>query len=401
MVLATILTLLAIFGHAALAIGMVNRLHATSVPRWTVKIASAFFYAGIALGAAGFAWWWAAEVGLTGASTPEGVARVVCLAYGGSMAVLAVVHLTRWSYYRVHDRRDRPAEHAQTVDLAARLGRRPVRGRVARLLAHLPGNELLKVTLRQRVLPVPELPAALEGLSILHLSDLHFSGRIERPYYEEVLRLASATECDLVAVTGDICDSPACISWIEPLLGRLEAPLGKFFVLGNHDLRLPDVDRLRSALGRAGYVDLGGNWRAITAAGEPVWLAGNELPWFAPAASRRPPGDANTAAFKILLTHTPDQFEWAEDCGFDLMLAGHTHGGQIRLPWIGSILCPSRFGTRYACGTFRRGRTLMHVSRGVSSLTPVRFNCAPELVKLVLTRSGKVAGRQKSATATA
>ena len=66
------------------------------------------------------------------------------------------------------------------------------------------------------------------------------------------------------------------------------------------------------------------------------------------------------------------------------MLAGHNHGGQVRLPLVGAILAPSLSGTRYACGTFRRGNTVLHVSRGTGSLTPFRWNCPPEIALLVL-----------------
>ncbi len=66
------------------------------------------------------------------------------------------------------------------------------------------------------------------------------------------------------------------------------------------------------------------------------------------------------------------------------MLAGHTHGGQIRFPLVGAIFAPSRFGVRYACGVFHETPTVMHVSRGLSGLDPLRYNCAPELTKLVL-----------------
>jgi predicted MPP superfamily phosphohydrolase len=69
---------------------------------------------------------------------------------------------------------------------------------------------------------------------------------------------------------------------------------------------------------------------------------------------------------------------------FDLVMAGHNHGGQVRLPALGAILAPSRSGTRYAGGVFRRGQTILHVSRGTSSLTPFRWNCPPEIALLVL-----------------
>src|SRR5262249_39095578 len=125
-------------------------------------------------------------------------------------------------------------------------------------------------------------------------------------------------------------------------------------------------------------------------------LTGNELPWI------RPEGEGNgqsiqndeSCSLRILLSHAPDQINWARRRRYDLMLAGHTHGGQIRFPLFGAVLAPSIYGTKYACGLFYKAPTLMHVSRGISGLTPVRYNCRPEmtLLRLVGTRVERKSG---------
>jgi predicted MPP superfamily phosphohydrolase len=84
------------------------------------------------------------------------------------------------------------------------------------------------------------------------------------------------------------------------------------------------------------------------------------------------------------LSHSPDQFTWAQRWDFDLMLAGHTHGGQFCLPLIGPVLSPSWHGVLYAGGTFAAGPTVMHVSRGTCSELPFRLNCPPEISKITL-----------------
>ena len=114
-------------------------------------------------------------------------------------------------------------------------------------------------------------------------------------------------------------------------------------------------------------------------------MAGNELPWFPPAAdlSQAPP-PAPDGPLRIVLAHSPDQIAWAQSADVDLMLAGHTHGGQIRLPLLGPIFVPSRWGVHYASGLFHAAPTTMHVSRGVSAEFPVRVGCPPELAHLVL-----------------
>lgn len=230
------------------------------------------------------------------------------------------------------------------------------------------------------------LSPPLDGLTITHLSDLHFTGRITRPFYDLVVDETNALDSDIIAISGDIIDKQHCFGWIRELLGRLRSRYGIFFVLGNHDLRIRDEVGLRSELMRNGLIDLGGRWELIEVRGESVLLAGNELPWFVPAADMKngPKPAEHRRQLRIAISHSPDQYAWAQTYDFDLMLAGHTHGGQIRFPLIGPVFSPSRFGVKYCAGTFYEDPTLMHVSRGVAGTRPLRFNCPPELTKLTL-----------------
>ena len=103
---------------------------------------------------------------------------------------------------------------------------------------------------------VTRLPPQLEGLTIAHLSDLHMTGHLTQPFYDAVVDQANALQPDLIVITGDIAEKVACLDWIAPTLGRLQAKHGKFFILGNHEMRLPDVAPLRQALGEAGIFDI-------------------------------------------------------------------------------------------------------------------------------------------------
>jgi predicted MPP superfamily phosphohydrolase len=250
-------------------------------------------------------------------------------------------------------------------------------------LVRLPGNESLRLDLTELSIDVPRLPRDLDGLSVVHLSDFHFTGRVSKAYFEEVVRLSNALEPDLVAVTGDLVDRGPYIDWLPDTLGRLTARYGVYFVLGNHDRRV-DIPRMLTVLADHGLVHLGSRWIEAAIRGRRVVLAGNELPWLgsAPDLSDCPPRPS--APLRLLLAHTPDQFAWARQWDADLLLAGHTHGGQIRLPWIGPIFAPSRAGVAYASGLFYDPPTIMEVTRGVSGELPLRWNCAPEIVRLVL-----------------
>jgi predicted MPP superfamily phosphohydrolase len=156
--------------------------------------------------------------------------------------------------------------------------------------------------------------------------------------------------------------------------------VGKYFILGNHEKRLADVLPLRQALVNAGIADLGSRTEGLTINGVEILVAGNELPWFGEA----PMMPRSTPRFRVLLSHSPDQLPLAKQQGFDLMLAGHNHGGQIRLPLIGALITPSLYGCRYAGGLYYEEPTLLHVSRGLGGVHPIRLNCPPELALLIL-----------------
>ena len=246
----------------------------------------------------------------------------------------------------------------------------------------VPGNEVGQLDVNRKALKLTQLPKRLDGLTITHFSDLHITGAIVRPYFErlkeEILRLDS----DLVILTGDILDDRNKVKWVTELVSEIQARVGCFFVLGNHDVRYGQDQTLRKEIVRCGWHDLGGRSIDLEVHGEPVLLAGNELPWIGGVPDCR----SAKSAFSICAVHTPDQWPWGRRQGFDMILAGHTHGGQIRLPLLGPIICPSLHGVRYASGVFETDDTLLHVSRGISGLQPLRWRCRPELTQLVLNR---------------
>ena len=302
----------------------------------------------------------------------------LCVALG----LAAFPSITLWRLLR-----RRPAallsNHTQTVDVAERLGFRPIgRGR-RRQLAYLPGNEIFRVDLSERTICLPRLPAAWDGLSILHLSDLHLCGTPDRVFYQHVMDLCRDWQADLVAITGDIVDSDKHHRWIVPVLGRLRWKQAAFAVLGNHD-SWHEPALVRRRLRRLGIRVLGNTWEEIELRGERLIVIGHEGPWFRPGPDL---SNCPQRAFRLCLSHTPDNIRWARQNGIDLMLAGHNHGGQIRFPVIGSVFVPSRYSRRYDCGTFYEPPTVLHVSRGLGGQEPVRYNCRPEVTKIVLKRA--------------
>jgi predicted MPP superfamily phosphohydrolase len=271
-------------------------------------------------------------------------------------------------------------KQGRVLDVAKYLGWRPLGDSRKRLLARLPGNEVFQVELVERTLRLPRLPAAWDGLTILHLSDLHFLGTPARDYFQFVMDRCAEWQPDLVALTGDIVDSSRHMRWIVPVLGRLRWRIAAFAILGNHDHWL-ETSYIRRRLRRLGMTILPNTWRQIEVRGEPLVVIGHEGPWLKPgpdltACPREP--------FRLCLSHTPDNIRWARWAGIDLMLSGHVHGGQVRFPLFGSVLVPSRYGRRYDCGVFDEAPTLLHVSRGLSGDYPLRYLCRPEVTLLTL-----------------
>ena len=273
-------------------------------------------------------------------------------------------------------------DHSNLVDVAAELDHTPAGTAKARLLSKLPGNQVFKVDFAERTLRLPRLHPAWHDVTILHISDLHFCGSPDRSFYRYVLDRCAAWDPDILAVTGDYVDSDEHRRWIVPMLRRLRWREAAFAILGNHD-QWYEPPKIRRRLERLGMYVLGNSWTEITLHGQPMVVIGNEGPWYKP-----PTGSigAPRERFRLCLSHTPDNIPWARREGIDLMLCGHVHGGQIRVPVIGSIIVPSRYGRRYDCGTFAEGPTVMHVSRGLGAEQPLRFNCAPEVTLIRLQR---------------
>jgi predicted MPP superfamily phosphohydrolase len=394
------LLLAALVGHVALWVGLVNRIHSTGMPRWAVKALSLFCFAAVlvlplVLGALVF--WDAATDSPTHRALETLVVSywrqgiyyfVPCIAI---FAIVASIWVKRQITYKP------PAAlrllRKEQVDVAEALGVAPVHGRFASLCSRLPGNQVFCLSVEEREIEFSRLPAGLDGASIVHLSDFHFTGRVAKAYYQEVVRRANELKPDIIAITGDLVDHAPYIDWVPETLGRLRAEAGVYCIFGNHDLRTRNIDRLRRTLAECGLIYLGARWQKVDLRGESLILAGNELPWVAPAADMRTcvaaaVGMDRDRPFRILLSHSPDQFGWAQRWDFDLMLAGHTHGGQFCLPWFGPFLTPCWHGVQYSRGTFAAGPTVMHVSRGTCSELPFRMNCPPEIGKIVLRAVG-------------
>lgn len=231
---------------------------------------------------------------------------------------------------------------------------------------------------------VQGLPAGLEGLTILHLSDLHDKefGAGQAQLLDRVDRL----DFDLVAITGDLVNrkKPRAGPGLELVrqLQRREKPV--YFVPGNHD-RLTGF-RFRDGLAAAGARILVNEAERFDYNGQHLWVVGVDDPYLGREDLRGALSEATDAAPKILLAHAPCIFEQAAALGVDLMLSGHTHGGQVRFPWLGALFTPGEgLFPRYDYGVYVSGSSTMIITGGLGeSHLPIRFNMPPEIVLITL-----------------
>ncbi len=244
--------------------------------------------------------------------------------------------------------------------------------------------------LREAAVPLAGWPAPLDGLVVAALADVH-TGSPHTPVAK--LRLAvdaiNARRPDLVVLLGDyVIQGVLGGRFVSPEvtaaeLGRLKAPLGVVAVLGNHDWWL-DGKRVRAAFERSGITVLENEALERRLRGQPVWIAGLADLW-----TRRPDLEKTLVsvppgAALLLLTHSPDVFPRVP-ASVSLTLAGHTHGGQVSIPFLGPPLVPSRYGQRYASGlVVEEGRPLFVTTGLGTSIVPVRFRVPPEAAILTL-----------------
>jgi uncharacterized protein len=240
----------------------------------------------------------------------------------------------------------------------------------------------------ERDILIRNLPEQFEGFRITQLTDVHHSRILGIDEVRRVVSLAQQTRPDVFVLTGDYTTSYR--RFIEPCaeaLSTLNAPEGVWAVLGNHD-HYTDPELTRRALERNHINVLTNANTTLRRASDFIQLSGiDDWSWNGTDWTRAFDGlKANSPT--ILLSHQPIVLDFAETQKASLILSGHTHGGQINLPWLGA---PARFATkdlRYAQGLFRRGDTQLYVSSGTGVIgLPVRLGVRPEIAVLRLRRA--------------
>lgn len=243
----------------------------------------------------------------------------------------------------------------------------------------LTGPRVVDVTL-----PIRNLPSGLQGLKIVQITDLHIGPMIRQGYVEQVVRDVMAQKPDLIAFTGDLADGTAEVlsAQVQPL-AQLKAPLGVYFVTGNHEYYWGAEEWLAKAR-ELGFTTLINENRMVNRSGVKILVAGVtdlHAQHFLPehrSDPRKAAASTEETGFKLLLAHRPTSYIEAESLGFDLQLSGHTHGGQF-FPF--SLLIPLFY--KYYRGLNRHGRMWLYVNPGTGYWGPPHRFLVPAEITLL------------------
>ena len=255
------------------------------------------------------------------------------------------------------------------------------------------GNSALE--LNTYTINSPLLPDGFDGFRIAHVSDLHNTeiGKDNK----KLLAMLQDAEPDIIAITGDLIDSRNTDVEVALQFIREAVKIAPcYYVTGNHEARISEYSVLKAGMETAGVVILEDARTEISLGGETITLIGVNDPSFR---TNDLSGDSVTVmdakltqlhadddGFTILLSHRPELFDTYVKNNIDLVLSGHAHGGQFRLPFIGGLVAPHQgMFPQYDAGLYTEGNTNMIVSRGVgNSIFPFRINNRPEVLLIEL-----------------
>ena len=255
------------------------------------------------------------------------------------------------------------------------------------------GNTALE--LNKHAIKSSKLPKEFDGFRIAQISDLHNAEMGDAN--EKLLTIIKEADPDIIAITGDMIDSRRMDVQIALDFAKEAVKIAPcYYVNGNHELRVLEYEELKEGLREQGVIILENNKATITKDGESLTIIGLSDPSLEARyiyteedeildlyLNELSKADGN---YKVLLSHRPEYFELYFEAGMDLVLSGHAHGGQIRLPFVGGIIAPHQgFFPEYDGGLYIKEETNMIVSRGIgNSLFPLRFNNRPEVVLIEL-----------------
>ena len=246
-------------------------------------------------------------------------------------------------------------------------------------------NEVYDLELTRHEVFIDDLPAAFDGYRIAFLTDPHVAPFVRRAFYDDIVARVRRFDPDLILFGGDFVTFRRHIPLLADRFGGLAARDGIYAVLGNHDY-WSDAPRIVETLERAGVRFLTNAHVVLARGGARLPLAGIDEVYRGAPDPEAAFGGIAAEAPCLAFTHHPDIIDILPRRRIDLLLCGHTHGGQIRFPFFGAVVVPSKHEAAYAAGFHRVGPVLMYVSRGVGAIPRLRILCRPEVATFILRR---------------
>ncbi|MBT2687825.1 metallophosphoesterase [Bacillus sp. ISL-47] len=234
------------------------------------------------------------------------------------------------------------------------------------------------------------IPQAFNNVKIVQFSDTHLGFHYDLNQLEELIEKINNIKPDIIFFTGDLMDEPNKYSeanQIAPLLQNLEAPLGKFAIYGNHDHGGYGSDIYKTIMDEAGFILLLNENYKIDVSGSSIHVIGIDDAMLGRPDIKLAVENIEEDSYKILLSHAPDLADGASSFGIHLQLSGHSHGGQIKIPFFGALVKPP-YAERYHEGFYKIGSQdplTLYVNRGLGTTRlPFRFLSRPEMTVFTL-----------------
>lgn len=310
-----------------------------------------------------------------------------------SLPISGLFHFMHWSVDRyVRHKMTSTSEH---LDPNRRIVLKAAAAALPVVTLTMGGSGLTKAFGKVRVYLKPirfdDLAPELEGLRILHLSDMHLRHYVTLDDLEEVISQAMQFAPDLVLVTGDLADDLRLLPDTLALIFSLRPSLGAFATLGNHEYyrgvtavrRIFDRSPIPLLVNNGVHIPMGSCDLFVGGIDDPRFLGVQDTTFFERAIEQTL-AHANTKDFIVLMSHRPDGFDYAAEAAIDLMLAGHTHGGQIGI--MNRSLFEAVWPKRYFWGHYQMNKSHLYTSSGVGHWFPFRLGCPPEAPVIELCR---------------
>jgi uncharacterized protein len=249
--------------------------------------------------------------------------------------------------------------------------------------------ETKRLTINRLELHSAKIPKAFDHIKIVQFSDTHLGHNYTLRQFQKLVEEINRLEPDLILFTGDLIDSPQDykpLGEISAILAQLSAPFGKFSIYGNHDHGGYGTETYRKLMEHAGFKLLMNETSTIEKSGERLILAGIDDAMLGRPDLHQTLASLSVEDYVIVMAHEPDLADNVARYGVDLQLSGHSHGGQVQLPFIGPLITPP-LAKKYYDGMYSIGENAMqlYVNRGIGTTRePYRFLCVPELTVFTL-----------------